>query len=137
MGLEPIGLGNNQGDNDDMCGIAGFILERRISDPERRLTVMADSIRHRGPDGEGIFLDGTGDGSSLVGLAHRRLAIIDLATGIQPMVHQSAGVTLVFNGEIYNFELLRQELEAQGHRFRTKSDTEVLLNAYVEWGRIA
>ena len=84
MGLGLIGLGNNQGDNDDMCGIAGFILQRRVSDAERRLKAMADSIRHRGPDGEGFFLDGTGDGSSLVGLAHRRLAIIDLATGAQP-----------------------------------------------------
>ena len=117
-----------------MCGIAGFILDRRLPDSERRLKAMADSIRHRGPDGEGLFLDGTGDGSSVVGLAHRRLAIIDLATGVQPMVHQSAGVTLIFNGEIYNFDLLRRELESQGHRFRTKSDTEVLLHAYVEWG---
>jgi asparagine synthase (glutamine-hydrolysing) len=117
-----------------MCGIAGFILTRRVPDAESQLRAMADSIRHRGPDGEGLFLDGTGDGTSLVGLAHRRLAIIDLATGTQPMVHQSAGVTLIYNGEIYNFDLLRLELEALGHRFRTKSDTEVLLNAYVEWG---
>ena len=81
-----------------MCGIAGFILTRRVPDAESRLRTMADSIRHRGPDGEGLFLDGTGDGTSLVGLAHRRLAIIDLATGTQPMVHQSAGVTLIYNG---------------------------------------
>jgi asparagine synthase (glutamine-hydrolysing) len=117
-----------------MCGIAGFILEQRRPDSERRLRAMGDSIRHRGPDGDGLFLDDTGEGSSVVGLAHRRLAIIDLVTGVQPMVHQGAGVTLVFNGEIYNFDLLRQELESLGHRFRTKSDTEVLLNAYVEWG---
>jgi asparagine synthase (glutamine-hydrolysing) len=117
-----------------MCGIAGFILTRRLPDPEPRLRAMADSIRHRGPDGEGLFLDCIGDSSWLVGLAHCRLAIIDLATGTQPMVHQSAGVTLVFNGEIYNFQLLRQELEGRGHRFRTKSDTEVVLNSYVEWG---
>ena len=119
-----------------MCGIAGFILQRRVPDAERRLKAMGDSIRHRGPDGEGFFLDGTGNGSSMVGLAHRRLAIIDLATGTQPMVHQSAGVTLIFNGEIYNFDLLRRELESHGHRFRTRSDTEVLLNAYVEWGPV-
>jgi asparagine synthase (glutamine-hydrolysing) len=117
-----------------MSGIAGFILKCRLPDAERRLKAMADSIRHRGPDGEGFFLDGTCDESSFVGLAHRRLAIIDPTTGTQPMVHQSAGVTLVFNGEIYNFEPLRRNLELRGHHFRTKSDTEVLLNAYVEWG---
>ncbi len=117
-----------------MCGIAGFILHDGLPDAQRRLKAMAHSIRHRGPDGEGLFLDCFSGGSSLVGLAHRRLAIIDLATGNQPMVHQSAGVTLIFNGEIYNFDLLRRELELRNHRFRTKSDTEVLLNAYVEWG---
>jgi asparagine synthase (glutamine-hydrolysing) len=116
-----------------MCGIAGFIVSGRAPDVERRLKRMADSIRHRGPDGEGFFHD-VCDGSYTVGLAHRRLAIIDLATGEQPMVHQSAGVTLIFNGEIYNFDILRGELETRGHRFRTRSDTEVLLNAYVEWG---
>ena len=117
-----------------MCGIAGFIIAGRTPDAERRLKAMAHSIRHRGPDGEGFFLDSAGNGAYAVGLVHRRLAIIDLATGVQPMVHQSAGVTLVCNGEIYNFDLLRRELELLGHRFRTKSDTEVLLNAYVEWG---
>src|SRR5882724_6864640 len=117
-----------------MCGIAGFILHDGLPDAQRRLKAMAHSIRHRGPDGEGFFLDSICGGSSLVGLAHRRLAIIDLATGNQPMVHQSAGVPLIFNGEIYNFDLLRRELELRNHRFRTKSDTEVLLNAYVEWG---
>ncbi len=117
-----------------MCGIAGFILADRTPDAERRLKAMAHSIRHRGPDGEGFFLDSIAGGPGLVGLAHRRLAIIDLATGDQPMVHQSAGVTLAYNGEIYNFELLRRELESRGHSFRTRSDTEVLLNAYVEWG---
>jgi asparagine synthase (glutamine-hydrolysing) len=117
-----------------MCGIAGFIVSVRMGDLERRLKAMSRSIRHRGPDGEGFFLDTIQSGSYAVGLAHRRLAIIDLATGEQPMVHQSAGVTLVYNGEIYNFDVLRRELEERGHRFRTKSDTEVLLNAYVEWG---
>jgi asparagine synthase (glutamine-hydrolysing) len=117
-----------------MCGIAGFIVTSQRGDLERRLKSMARSIRHRGPDGEGFYLDRARNGSCTIGLAHRRLAIIDLATGEQPMVHQSAGVTLIYNGEIYNFDLLKRELEAIGHRFRTKSDTEVLLNAYVEWG---
>ena len=117
-----------------MCGIAGFVLAGSRSDVELRLKAMADRIRHRGPDGEGFFLDSTGNGRHMIGLAHRRLAIIDLATGEQPMVHQSAGVTLIFNGEIYNFAALRCELEGLGHSFRTTSDTEVLLNAYVQWG---
>jgi asparagine synthase (glutamine-hydrolysing) len=117
-----------------MCGVAGFILPGQPADAGRRLQAMTDRIRHRGPDGEGFFVQRSVDGAHTIGLGHRRLAIIDLATGDQPITHQSAGVTLVFNGEIYNFNALRHELEAKGHRFRTSSDTEVLLNAYVEWG---
>ncbi|MGH6988900.1 MAG: asparagine synthase (glutamine-hydrolyzing), partial [Stellaceae bacterium] len=117
-----------------MCGIAGFILPGVTRDAGRRLQAMTDRIRHRGPDGEGFFLQETADGAHTIGLGHRRLAIIDLATGDQPMTHQSAGVTLIFNGEIYNFPALRAELEAKGHRLRTRSDTEILLHAYVEWG---
>ena len=117
-----------------MCGITGFVLREALPEPQRRLRAMADSLRHRGPDGEGFFHSSIANSGGTVGLAHRRLAIIDLATGDQPMVHVDAGVTLVFNGEIYNFAALRRELESRGHRFRTKSDTEVLLNAYVEWG---
>jgi asparagine synthase (glutamine-hydrolysing) len=117
-----------------MCGIAGFVLPGAAPDAGRRLQAMTDRLRHRGPDGDGFFVQVTADGGHTIGLGHRRLAIIDLATGDQPMTHQSAGVTLVFNGEIYNFPALRSELEARGHRFRTNSDTEVLLNAYVEWG---
>jgi asparagine synthase (glutamine-hydrolysing) len=117
-----------------MCGIAGFILPGQPREVGQRLKAMTDRIRHRGPDGEGFFIQRTADGKHTIGLGHRRLAIIDLATGDQPITHQSAGVTLVFNGEIYNFHELRRELEAHGHRFRTSSDTEVLLTAYVEWG---
>ncbi|HXE15866.1 MAG TPA: asparagine synthase (glutamine-hydrolyzing) [Stellaceae bacterium] len=117
-----------------MCGIAGFVLQGQPRDAGQRLKAMTDRIRHRGPDGEGFFLQSTADGRYTIGLGHRRLAIIDLATGDQPITHQSAGVTLVFNGEIYNFRELRAELESRGHRFRTSSDTEALLNAYVEWG---
>ena len=117
-----------------MCGIAGFILTGNLRDAERRLRAMADSVRHRGPDGEGYALFSVGEHRYTVGFAQRRLAIIDLLTGEQPMTHQQAGVTLIFNGEIYNFKELRQELEARGERFRTRSDTEVLLNAYVAWG---
>jgi asparagine synthase (glutamine-hydrolysing) len=117
-----------------MCGIAGFILTGARRDAEVRLKSMGQSIQHRGPDGEGFFLDTIDDGKYAVGFAHRRLAIIDLVTGDQPMVHQGAGVTLIFNGEIYNFAALRRTLEQLGHHFRTTSDTEVVLNSYVEWG---
>jgi len=117
-----------------MCGIAGFVLPGQPRDAGQRLKAMTDRIRHRGPDGEGFFVQSTADGKHTIGLGHRRLAIIDLATGDQPITHQSGGVTLIFNGEIYNFQDLRRTLEAKGHRFRTTSDTEVLLNAYVEWG---
>lgn len=95
---------------------------------------MADAVRHRGPDRSGFHLGRTRSGRHGIGLAHRRLAILDLATGDQPMTHQEAEVTLVYNGEIYNFAELRGELRAAGHLFRTASDTEVLLNAYIAWG---
>ncbi|HEX4113393.1 MAG TPA: asparagine synthase (glutamine-hydrolyzing) [Stellaceae bacterium] len=117
-----------------MCGVAGFVLPGQPRDAGQRLKAMTDRVRHRGPDGEGFFVQSTADGRHTIGLGHRRLAIIDLATGDQPITHQSAGVTLVFNGEIYNFQELRRDLEAKGHRFRTSSDTEVLLTAYIEWG---
>jgi asparagine synthase (glutamine-hydrolysing) len=117
-----------------MCGIAGFALADPPRDAEHRLRAMADSIRHRGPDDEGFACFSLGELGGAVGFAHRRLAIIDLTTGEQPMTHRAAGVTLIYNGEIYNFRELRRELESKGHRFRSQSDTEVLLTAYVAWG---
>ena len=89
---------------------------------------MADAITHRGPDDEGYFLDGP------LGLGFRRLSIIDLSGGHQPMSDQDESVWVVFNGEIYNFQALRQELEAHGHVFRTRSDTEVIIHGYKQWG---
>lgn len=89
---------------------------------------MCGLIAHRGPDGEGVFCDGP------VGLGIRRLAIIDLDTGDQPIHNEDGSITLVYNGETYNFKSLRTELEAAGHIFRTKTDTEVLVHAYEEWG---
>src|SRR5207253_5871641 len=83
---------------------------------------------HRGPDGEGFFLEPG------IGLAHRRLAVIDLATGAQPMRDGSGRLVISFNGEIYNFAELRRELEQLGHVFRTNSDTEVILEAWKAWG---
>ncbi|WP_349592038.1 asparagine synthase (glutamine-hydrolyzing) [Azospirillum argentinense] len=112
-----------------MCGIAG-ILDPQCPPEEKRILLarMTDAIRHRGPDGEGITADG------LVGLGMRRLAIIDLPGGEQPMADADASVQLVFNGEIYNFAILREELARRGHVFRTRSDTEVVLRLYLDGG---
>ncbi|MCO5090847.1 asparagine synthase (glutamine-hydrolyzing) [Bosea sp. (in: a-proteobacteria)] len=116
-----------------MCGIAGWV-GRKVENPERRAAEMSQAIRHRGPDAEGIaFLDSSG-GEEQVALVHRRLAIIDLAADSnQPMQIDNGRLRIVFNGEIYNYIELREELSACGHRFRTQSDTEVLLRAYDQW----
>ena len=109
-----------------MCGIAGFTRFRRaLADDETRLREMGDSIAHRGPDAHGEYIDES------VALAHRRLAIIDLSeTGKQPM-HSSCGrYVMVYNGEIYNYLELRQNLEKDGHRFIGQSDSEVVLAMY-------
>jgi asparagine synthase (glutamine-hydrolysing) len=112
-----------------MCGIAGiFHLETaKPVDPER-VKRMTDAIAHRGPDGSGVW---TAPG---VGLGHRRLSIIDVEGGAQPMHSDDGVLTLTFNGEIYNFRALRQELEAAGHAFRTHSDSEVILHGWRHWG---
>lgn len=89
---------------------------------------MTRSLAHRGPDGEGFFV------SEDIGLGHRRLSVIDLESGDQPMIHVATGLVVIFNGEIYNFHELRRQLEGLGHIFKTHSDTEVLLNAWAEWG---
>jgi asparagine synthase (glutamine-hydrolysing) len=113
-----------------MCGIVGYI-GLRSSSPLSTQTLA--SIGHRGPDSSGqIHLQGTGPGS--VRLGHLRLSIIDLEGGLQPMTDDRGLVTIVFNGEIYNFMTLRRELEARGHTFQRRSDTEVILAAYLEWG---
>jgi asparagine synthase (glutamine-hydrolysing) len=112
-----------------MCGICGFLHHdagREAS--SRQLSEMTATLAHRGPDGEGFFTKGN------LALGHRRLAIIDLATGDQPMFNDDGSIALVLNGEIYNYVELRAELENLGHHFRTTSDTEVLLRGYEEWG---
>jgi len=112
-----------------MCGIAGqFNFQRR--EPVERETIvrMARSIVHRGPDDEGFFIAGP------VGLGFRRLSIIDLAGGHQPMSDAEETIWIIFNGEIYNYKELRAELRKKGHHFRTNSDTEVIVNGYKEWG---
>jgi len=112
-----------------MCGIAGIVMAEGEYLDQSALRNMTDSILHRGPDGEGFYF-----GES-VGLGHRRLSIIDIEGGVQPMHSVDKKVILSFNGEIYNFQYLRRELEALGHKFLTHSDTEILLHAYLEWGK--
>ena len=113
-----------------MCGIAGqFVLNGEEADADL-VAAMAERLRHRGPDGEGTYFSGP------VGLAHRRLAIIDLSDeGRQPMANEDGSLWIVFNGEVYNYLELREDLRALGHRFATATDTEVVLHAYEEWGR--
>jgi asparagine synthase (glutamine-hydrolysing) len=112
-----------------MCGIAGVAFADRARPVEEGvLRAMGDSIAHRGPDAAGYW------SAPGVGLVHRRLAIIDVAGGDQPIGNEDDTIQVVFNGEIYNFERLREWLEAKGHRFRTRSDTEVLVHLYEEHG---
>ena len=115
-----------------MCGIVGYAGARRPG--AAALADMADAVAHRGPDGHGVKVF-QGAGSLFeVGLGHRRLAIVDLRHGAQPMSGAGDAVHLTFNGEIYNYRELRAELQTRGHSFSTASDTEVLLRAYEEWG---
>lgn len=107
-----------------MCGICGII---RKGDNKDIIKKMNDRIMHRGPDGEGYYIDGD------VAFGHRRLSIIDLSTGDQPIYNEDSSVVTVYNGEIYNYLELRSELESLGHEFKTKSDTEVLVHGYEEW----
>lgn len=118
-----------------MCGIAGWIApDKRQPEDERVITAMTDAIAHRGPDGSGSHGGGTADGKWRFCLGHRRLAIIDLSGGRQPMVSRDGRIALVFNGEIYNYRELRRELTREGAEFSTDSDTEVLLEAWRAWG---
>jgi asparagine synthase (glutamine-hydrolysing) len=115
-----------------MCGICGQL----VSDPARGadsdlLRRLNTTIRHRGPDSEGYHVKGA------VGLAISRLAVIDVAGGQQPITNEDGSIIVVFNGEIYNFRELRAELENLGHRFRTRSDTEVIVHGYEQWGDAA
>jgi asparagine synthase (glutamine-hydrolysing) len=112
-----------------MCGIAGkliFAPDARVQRAE--IQAMLDPIAHRGPDGQGIYLDGN------VGLGHLRLSIIDLGTGAQPMCNEDETVWIVFNGEIYNYEELRDRLLSKGHVFRSHCDTEVIIHLYEDLG---
>ena len=109
-----------------MCGFVGFT--NYIKDDGTVINAMMDKIVHRGPDSAGFYTDAD------IALGFRRLSIIDLSEGNQPMFNEDGSLVLVFNGEIYNFKDLRQELEAQGHTFANNSDSEVLLHGYEQWG---
>ena len=111
-----------------MCGILGILNANGEPVDRGNILSMAAVMSHRGPDGEGAYCDGP------VGLAHRRLSIIDLSGGTQPMSNEDGSVWITFNGEIYNFPDLKRDLEAKGHRFRTRSDTEAIVHAYEEYG---
>lgn len=110
-----------------MCGIAGFVLREGKAD-QAAVRAMCDQIRHRGPDDEGIYVDGG------CGIGMRRLSIIDLSTGHQPISNEDRSAWIVFNGEIYNYQELRDSLVAQGHQFTTHSDTETLIHLYEQYG---
>src|SRR5256885_6056336 len=113
-----------------MCGVSGiaFSSRRACHVSEALLLRMRDVRRHRGPDDAGIYIEGP------IGLAHRRLSIVDLATGHQPLSNADGSIQIVFNGEIYNHVEHRSDLEARGHVFTTHSDTEVIVHLYEEYG---
>ena len=115
-----------------MCGIYGYLTSKRSIDP-RILRSMGDTLRHRGPDDEGEMIGE--DGDLCVGFGHQRLSIIDLSpAGRQPMSNEDGSIWITYNGEIYNFIALREELERKGHRFKSSSDTEVVIHLYEELG---
>ncbi|UJX42187.1 asparagine synthase (glutamine-hydrolyzing) [Desulfovibrio sp. JY] len=117
-----------------MCGICGFMATRGgRAELSERLDRMCAAIAHRGPDGQGVYADAFADGGG-VWLGHRRLAVIDLVTGDQPLFNETRSLAIVFNGEIYNFKELREELTARGHVFTTQSDTETIIHLYEEMG---
>src|SRR5262249_55034590 len=113
-----------------MCGICGIAIPERLRRPvdATRLAAMRDTLTHRGPDDADILIDGS------VGLGHRRLSIVDLGGGRQPMANENDSVWIAFNGEIYNHRELRPMLEQRGHVYRSSSDTETIIHLYEEFG---
>ena len=112
-----------------MCGIAGILNFDTAHVSETVLKRMTDSIAHRGPDGEGHWIEGN------IGIGHRRLSIIDLSNaGSQPMFSKDKRYVLSYNGEIYNFNEIRLELESKGYQFKSQTDSEVVLYAFANWG---
>src|SRR5262249_49063706 len=113
-----------------MCGICGIAIPERLRRPvdATRLAAMRDTLTHRGPDDADILIDGS------VGVGHRRLSIVDLGGGRQPMANENDSVWIAFNGEIYNHRELRPMLEQRGHVYRSSSDTETIIHLYEEFG---
>ncbi len=109
-----------------MCGIAGIVTQDK--DKKKIIKKMSDRLAHRGPDGEGFYVDKN------IALGHRRLSIIDIEGGSQPIYNEDKNIVVVYNGEIYNYRELKAELKELGHKFKTKSDTEVLVHGYEAWG---
>ena len=109
-----------------MCGFAGCWSDASVD----LVAPLARLLAHRGPDGDGAYVSP----DRRIAVAHRRLAIVDLQSGAQPMANEDATIWVAFNGEIYNHRELRHVLERAGHRYRTQSDTETLVHAYEEWG---
>ena len=117
-----------------MCGIVGFLTSKAVDIPDHEiLRRMRESLAHRGPDDKGEYIRPLCEGGPFVFLGHRRLSIIDLSGGHQPLSNEDETVWVIFNGEIYNFEELSRELKGRGHQFRTRSDTEVIVHAYEEY----
>ena len=112
-----------------MCGFVGFKNTPEVASPENVIKAMADRIIHRGPDDADYYVDGD------VSLGFRRLSIIDLEGGRQPLLNEDGTKVLVFNGEIYNFQSLREDLLQKGHVFKTRTDSETILHGYEEYGK--
>jgi asparagine synthase (glutamine-hydrolysing) len=118
-----------------MCGICGvYVYQRKYDLPQQIIKKMTDIMAYRGPDDEGAFFGYPAEGGYRVGLGHRRLSIIDLKSGHQPMASVDGSCQIVYNGEIYNYRELKKDLEARGHVFQTRSDTEVIIQLYQEYG---
>ena len=117
-----------------MCGIFGWILPSQDGGDLAQLTRLTDLLSHRGPDAGGYWIGGTTNSQYQIGLGNRRLSIIDIPGGLQPMWSRHGDIVVVYNGEIYNFVELRAELQNEGHEFATDSDTEVLIESYRKWG---
>src|SRR5690348_10915008 len=112
-----------------MCGIAGYMNASKLEPAQAEtIAAMCNTIVHRGPNDMGMFLDGP------VGLGMRRLSVIDLASGHQPITNETKAIWVVFNGEIYNYQELAEDLKRRGHQFQTASDTEVIVHSYEQFG---